>query len=504
MQMDVLMPIIIYLGLTFIVGLLAYRYTKNRKQGFKEEYFVGGRQLGPLLLTFTILASAASAGTFIGSPGVAYDIGFAWVLVLMSQVGMGVYILGVLGKKFAIVARKIDAITLTDFLRARFESKWIVIGSAIGILIFLGSYMVAQFVGGALILEATTGFPYQAGLLLFGLIVVIYTTIGGFMAVALTDAIQGIMMIVGGIVLWIMFIISTGGFPALAGDLVSNYPELVELPGPGGISSALLMSYFLLFGIAAIGLPHASVRGMAFNNTKTMHRSMMFGGIVMFLFSIFFATLGPFVRLLYPDIENADMALPTLILNIMPGWVAGLVLAAPLAAVMSTVSSMLLVTSSTVVKDIYLNYVRPNAAERSVARLSYFSTLAIGIVVVLFSLTPPEYLQFVVIYAIGGLEATFFSCIVFGLYWRRANKWGAIASMYGGLISYIVLEVLFRNPFGMHSIATATAFSVLCMIVVSYLTPKPSTQLIRRFWGKGVHAEPVTAQKEGSLDVSVG
>lgn len=484
MSWDILTPIIIYLLVTFFIGIFTNQIIKKRNAGFSEDYFVGGRSLGPLLLTFTILASAASSGTFIGGPGVAYDIGFGWVLVLITQIGMGVYILGILGKKFAIVARKINAITLTDFLKARYDSKLIVIGSAIGIVVFMTAYMVAQFVGGAIILEAVTGLHYEIGLLLFGLILVVYTTIGGFMAVALTDAIQGLMMILGGVILWIVFFKVSGGFPALAGELMTKHPELLELPGPGNISSALLFSYFLLFGIAAIGLPHASVRGMSFKDSKAMHRSIMYSGIVMLLFTVGFATLGPFVNLFFPDLENPDMALPALILEIMPGWLAGLILAAPLAAVMTTVNSMLLVASSTIVKDIYLNYIKPDASERTVKKLSYFVTGIIGIVVIILSLTPPDYLQYLVIYAIGGLESTFFAPIVFGLYWKRANRAGAIASMYIGFISYVLLDIFSKNPFGMHTIATSLAISIITMVIVSYLTPKPSEELIQKFWGK--------------------
>jgi sodium/pantothenate symporter len=483
MKWDVLIPIVLSLVVTFLIGGVLHKYMKVKNTSFQEDYFIGGRSLGPFVLTFTLLASAASAGTFIGSPGVAYNSGFSWVLILLTQVGMGVYILGILGKKFAIVARKINAVTLTDFFKERYQSKAVVLGSSIGVILFISAYMVAQFVGGARILESITGLPYKTGLIIFGLAVVLYTVYGGFRAVAITDAIQGVIMILGGVVLWIFFLVKTEGFSGLIGKLATEHPEMVELPGPSGATPLMLFSYFMLFGIAAIGLPHASVRGMTFKNTESMHKSIIYSGLVMALFSIGFATLGPFVKVLYPDISVPDMALPTLILDIMPGWVAGIVLSAPLAAIMSTVNSMLLVTSASVVKDIYLNYINPNASERKISKLSYFTTLIIGVGVVLFALTPPDYLQYLVVYAIGGLEATFFAPIVFGLYWKRATTWGAIVSMYAGLISYIVLGELYPNPFGMQTIVTATALSILIMITVSYLTPQPSQQIINKFWG---------------------
>lgn len=491
MRWDILLPIFLYLLITFFIGGYLHKYLKQSKKSFQEEYFVGGRSLGPIVLAFTVMASAASAGTFIGAPGLAYDVGFSWILVVMTQVTMGVYILGMLGKKFAIVARKIKAVTLTDFLKERFESNSIVIGSSLGIIIFIIAYMVAQFAGGAIILEAVTGLPYEVGLIIFGIAVVFYTAYGGFRAVALTDAIQGLIMVGGGVLLWIYFMVKTDGFSVLVRELAHNYPDLVTLPGGNGTTPALLFSYFLLFGIAAIGMPHASVRAMTYKDSKSMHQAIMISGVVMGLFTVGFGVFGPVIKILYPDIEMADMAMPTLVLDLMPGWIAGIVLAAPLAAIMSTVDSMLLVTSSTIVKDLYLNYVNPYASERRIKKLSYITTLIIGVGTILFALTPPEYLQLIVVFAMGGLEATFFAPLLFGLYWKRANRWGAVTSMYTGLISYIVISRWWPNLFGMNAIATSLALSIGTMICISLLTPRPSVEVIQKFWGKTISSNNI-------------
>ncbi len=233
-----------------------------------------------------------------------------------------------------------------------------------------------------------------------------------------------------------------------------------QLPGPGDITPLMLFSYFVLLGIAAVGLRHASVRAMAYRDSRTMHRAMMYSIPIMTLFSLFFTTAGPMMRVLYPNADSPDSVLPTFIVDSMPSWLAGVVLGAPLAAVMSTVSSMLLVTSSAVVKDLYTNYVNPRASERRITNLSYFATAAIGVAVVLLSLTPPDYLQFAVLYAMGGLEATFFAPIVMGLYWKRASRWGAISSMYLGLGSYLLIGIFFERPFGMDPVITSLALSI--------------------------------------------
>ncbi|MEC5423315.1 sodium/pantothenate symporter [Virgibacillus sp. C22-A2] len=483
MRLDILIPIILYLLATLLIGSYFHKYLKKEKSNFNEEFFVGGRSLGPMVLAFTMVASAASAGTFIGATGVGYQQGFSWPLIIAAQTAMGVYILGILGKKFAIISRRIGAVTITDFLKERYQSHAVIISSAIGILIFISAYMVAQFAGGARILESVTGLPYHWGLLIFGSVVVLLTVLGGYRGVAITDAIQGLAMILGGILVWIIVMVKTDGFSAIVSRLTLDHPELVTLPGASGATPSLLFSFFLLFGIAMIGLPHAAVRGMTFKDSKSMHKGMVYAVIIMGLFSIGFASLGPMVRVLLPEVEVPDMALLLLIIELVPGWLAGIILAAPLAAIISTVNSMLLVTSSTIVKDLYLNYINPNASEKSITKLSYYSTLIIGIVVLLITLNPPELIQFVVIFAIGGLEATLFAVIVFGLYWKRANKWGAIFSMCIGFVSYIVATMMFENPFGMHPIAISLFLNIASMIVFSYLTEKPSAEIINKFWG---------------------
>jgi sodium/pantothenate symporter len=498
MKWGIIIPIIIYLIATFLVGAYFHRYLKDRSGTFQESFFVGDRSLGPVVLVLTMLASSVSAGTFIGAPGLAYDVGFGWVLAVMGQTTAGICMLGILGKKFAIIARKIKAVTMTDLFFARYRSPAVVIGTALGIVIFIGAYMVAQFAGGALIVQSVTGLPYKAGIFIFAGAVVGYTAYGGFRAVAITDAIQGIFMIVGGVLLWIGFMATTDGFSAVMDQLATQQPELLTLPGPGNITPTVLFSYFLLFGIAAIGLPHAANRGMTYRDSKTMHQAVMMSAIVMVLFTFFFATLGPAMRVIYPNIESSDIVLPRFIADTFPGWLAGIVLAAPLSAIMSTVSSMLLVASGAVVKDVYLNYVNPGASDRRISSLSYVATLVIGVAVMLVSLTPPDYVQFVVVFALGGLQSMFIAPTVFGLFWKRATKWGAIASMYLGLVSYLVLEIFFPDLFGdIVNLVPALTLSIVAMVVVSLITPKPSQDIIRLFWGKSVPSDrrEVTLQR---------
>ncbi|MBN2899258.1 MAG: sodium/panthothenate symporter, partial [Clostridia bacterium] len=175
----ILIPMIVYLILMFSIAI----YTNKLSSGsgsFMEEYFIGGRSMGGFVLAMTLIATYSSASSFVGGPGVAYSLGYGWILLAMIQVPTAFLTLGVLGKKFAIISRKIDAVTVTDYLKARYNNKFIVISTSLAMIIFFAAAMVAQFIGGAKLFEAVTGYSYLMGLVIFGITVVIYTTIGGF------------------------------------------------------------------------------------------------------------------------------------------------------------------------------------------------------------------------------------------------------------------------------------------------------------------------------------
>lgn len=190
MRWDVAAPIALFM--LFILAVAVYTVAKKKSfpGGESAHYYLGGRSLGPWVLIFTILASAASAGTFIGTPGLSYGQGYGWTFGAMLQVPAAFVMLGILGKKLAILSRKLDLVTFTDFFKHRYESPVVVVVTSVGVVVFLVAYMVAQFVGGARILGTITGVPYWALVVIFAGLVAVYTAFGGFLAAAFTDAAQ--------------------------------------------------------------------------------------------------------------------------------------------------------------------------------------------------------------------------------------------------------------------------------------------------------------------------
>lgn len=483
---EVLIPFFIYLATLFIIGFAAHKIlAKTKIEQFAEEFFIGSRSMNGMVLAFTMMASLASAGTFIGSPGLSYKYGILWLVIIAAQIPTGYFGLGLLGKKFAIIARKVGAYTVLDILKARFESPLIVIGGSIGTIIFMGAYMVAQFTGGGRVIQATTGLPYIWGVILFALVMVFYVTYGGFKAVIWTDLFQGLVMTLGAFVLTAAVLHMGGGTKGITKSILDINPDLLSFTGTmKNISFQYYFGYWVLLGVCLIGLPHATVRCMAYRDSKSMHQAMIIGTVIMGIWTIAFIALGTAANIFVPGLEVPDLVIPQLILHILPGWVAGIVLAAPLAAIGSTANSMLLIVSSTIVKDLYKNYINPSASDEKIKNMSLLITAIIGVLVLILSLRPVKLLEWIVFYAIGGLEATFFVPLVFGLFWKRANAYGGIFATFGGLMSYIIIEIFFKNPFGMHSIVTAVTISTALMVIVSYFTPKPSPEIIERFWGK--------------------
>lgn len=429
--------------------------------------------MGGFILAMTMMATYGSASSFIGGPGVAYNTGLGWVLLAMAQLPAGYFVLMVLGKKFAIVARRIEAITLIDFLKKRYDSHTIVILSAISIIIFLFASMTAQWVGGARLIESLTGLSYTNALLIFAVAVLAYVIIGGFRAVALTDALQGSIMIVGTVILLIATVIAGGGVDTIMQGLVAENPNLVTPFGAEQNLTPLYVSTFwILIGLGVIGLPQIAVRAMSYKDSKSLHKAILIGTIGIGTIMFGMHLIGVFARPVMPGIEVGDKVMPLLTLEVLPPVLAGIVLAAPMAAIMSTVNALLILVSSTVVKDIYLNYINPKASDKQIKNRSFWVTSIIGIAVVIFAVKPPELLIMLNLFAFGGLESAFLWSVVFGLYWKKANKYGAISSMIVGLTLYIVIYRFAENIYGMHSVTIPIFASLITFVAVSLIAQK--------------------------------
>lgn len=479
MNIGVIIPLLIFLIGIFAIGLISSRRMSSGTN-FLNEYFLGGRELGGFVLAMTMVATYGSASSFLGGPGTAYTVGFGWILLAMAQVVTGYFVLLILGKKFAVLARRYKAVTMIDFLKARYSSSAVAILSAVAIIVFLFSAMTAQWVGGARLIESLTGLQYTTALFIFAVSVLIYVIIGGFRAVAVTDAVQGAIMVIGTLILLIGVIIAGGGIPAIMQDLLDENPRLVTPFGAdGSLTAAYVSSFWILVGVGVVALPQMAVRAMSYKNSRSMHRALIIGTVVTGFVMLNMHLIGIFARPVMPGIEVGDKVIPLVALEVLPAWLAGIVLAAPMAAIMSTVDSLLLLVSSAIVKDLYINFVNPDAKERRIKQVSFGVTGVLGVIVFLLALQPPELLIFLNLFSFGGLEAAFIWPVVLGLYWKYGNKYGAIASMVVGMLSYVGLH--FYNEangalFGVHTVTLPILLSLVAYIVFSLTVKREAYQ----------------------------
>jgi len=482
-------PVAIYLIIMYILGFYSRKF-RSDVSDFVEEYFIGSRSLGAFVLAMTLMATYTSASSFIGGPGVAYEKGLGWVLLSMIQVPTILLTLGVLGKKFAIVSRRINAITINDFLRERYKSDIVVVIGSLSLIIFFIAGMVAQFIGGARLFETITGLSYNVGLIIFASTVIIYTTVGGFRAVALTDAVQGIVMIIGTIALFIGTIKYGGGVNNIIKNIASIDPSLLTPFGPDNfIAKPYILSYWVLVCFGTIGLPQTALRCMSYKDSKSLHNGIIIGTLVVSILMLGMHLIGVFARAIIPDVSISDKVIPELTLKVLNPVFAGIFLAGPLAAIMSTIDSQLILASATIVKDLYINYIKPKKGRENsdkeiakIEKLSLYSTAIIGIIVYLASINPPDLIVWINLFAFGGLEAAFLWPIILGLFWKRANSKGAIASMIVGIGSYFYFTIKVKSFMGMHVIVPTLLLSLVTMVVISLVTEPTDEKTLEKFW----------------------
>ncbi|WP_316898256.1 sodium/pantothenate symporter [Pseudodesulfovibrio indicus] len=472
-----ILPVAVYLAASMGIALWARkRSCEASSQGFIEEYFLGSRSMGGFVLAMTIVASYASASSFVGGPGVAYRMGLSWVLLAMIQVPTVFLTLGILGKRFAIAARETRSVTITDYLRARYKSDTVVILCSLALIAFFLAAMLAQFIGGARLFQSVTGYPYVVGLVLFGISVVLYTAVGGFRAVVMTDALQGLVMTAAVVVVLLAVIKAGGGVASCVDTLREIDPGLITPTGPGGaIPQTFTLSFWILVGIGVLGLPQTAQRCMGYRDSRAMHRAMIIGTLFIGFMILCVHLAGAFGRAVFPDLPAGDLAMPTLIVELLPPVWAGIFIAGPLAAIMSTVDSMLLLISAAIIKDLYIQFrLRGDASAMPVARLkkaSFAITAGMGLLVVVAAIEPPDLLVWINIFAFGGLEAAFLCPIVLGLYWKRGNAAGAIASIVCGVGTFMALSIVKPDMGGVHAIVPTTLASAASYVAGSLARP---------------------------------
>jgi len=468
-----LVPIFIYL----ILSLVCTRWWSARQNNKSLElhvdkakrFFIGGRFLNGPLLALTLVATYTSASSFIGGPGAAYKIGLGWVWLALIQVPVAMLTLGVLGPKL-LAKRNLEHSTILEWLDARFQHKWLTRLALISLVVGFIAMITVQFIGGARLFSGVSGVSYELGLGMFVMTVLAYTLTGGFRAVVITDALQGILMVIGILSIFIAIIVKGGGVEVIMTVVTQQEPALASATGNAGqLGWPMMLSFWVLICFGTLGLPHTIVRLLAVKDNKALRRGILWGTMISFVMTLVPHLSGVFGRALYPNLAVPDQIMPTLISGLFTPFWGGVLLAAPIAAVMSSVDSMLLQSAVTLVRDGAVKRFPGLTASQQVL-LTRVAMFVIAMLAMYFAITPPDMIVWLNLAAFGALQAVFLWPVLVGLYWPQVSGNAAMAAMLTGLMSYLSLIWIKPAIWGIHPIVPALLLSIIAMLIVHGIT----------------------------------
>jgi sodium/proline symporter len=481
--MDVTLSVafLVYLAVLIVVGLAAYRKTKTF-----DDYYLAGRKLDPWATALSAEASSESGWLLLGLPGQAFSQGIGAFWVALGCVCGTFFNWTALAKRLRRITGFFRVITIPGYLEARFEddSHVIRIIGAILIGVFMAAYVAAQFVASGKALSVTFGLDYTTSVLIGAAVILFYTMMGGFFAVAWTDVIQALMMVFGLVIIPVVGTIKLGGPAALWTRLAALAPEgsgfLSLRAGKEGIALVTFLVGMIGIGLGYPGQPHVMVRFMAIKKPRLLRKGALIGVIwaVIALYGAVF--IGLVARgVLTADPGDPERVMPLLAMELLPSWLAGIVIAAAMAAMMSTADSQLLVSSSSFVQDLYHKALKREPSPKRLVFLSRIVTLLVGLIAMVVALrqdpeNPVGVVFWLVLYAWGGLASSFGPLLILSLYWKRVTRAGAIAGMIAGSGTVIVWKNVAALSGFLYELVPGFVVSLIVILVVSCLTRPPA------------------------------
>ncbi len=496
----ILLAIVLYLGMMLYIGI---RFAKRNNSA--DDFYLGGRKLGPYVTAMSAEASDMSSWLLMGLPGLAYLTGIcdaAWTAIGLA---VGTYL------NWLIVAKRIrrysvltDSITAPEFFSKRFgDDRNILRGiAAIVIIIFFVPYTASGFAACGKLFGTLFGTEYMTAMIISAVVIVAYTAIGGFLAASTTDLIQSSVMSVALLIVLGYGISVAGGFDAVIAN-AQSLPGYLSMTNTFDVAAGAAKPYGLLttvsilaWGLGYFGMPHILLRFMAIEDEKkltTSRRVATTWVVISMAVAIFIGVvgLGMTAAGAVPALEGA--ASETIIVRIasllsthgmLPALLAGVILAGILAATMSTADSQLLAASSSVSKDLMRGLFGIQMTEKQAMIVARASLIAIAVVAIFLARDPNSSVFKIVSFAWAGFGAAFGPVVLFALFWRRANKWGALAGMISGGAMVFIWKFLVRplgGAFDIYELLPAFLLNCAVLVIVSLLTAKPEQKVLDQF-----------------------
>ena len=508
-EMQILIAMIIYMAAVIVIGIV---YAKRANKS-SEQYYLGGRSLGPWVTAMSAEASDMSGWLLMGLPGVAYWCGLADAAWTAIGLAVGTYI------NWLIVSKRLrrysvranNSITLPEFFSNRFKEKkkTIMLIAAAFILVFFTIYAASCFVTCGKLFSTLFGVSYHVMLIIGAIFVLLYTLLGGFLAESASDFMQAIVMIIALTVIVIISVASAGGIGAVLQNAqdIPGFLEFFGLATPtldangqqvvvdgvaqfGAASEYGLLNVFsmLAWGLGYFGMPQVLLRFMAIrkeSELKLSRRIAMIWVVISLAVAVFIGIAGrqifPTAHLTASAAENIFITLSTSFLSPI---IAGFVMAGILAATISSSDSYLLIAASAFAKNIFHGICKKNASDKQVMWVSRITLLVLAIIGIVIALDENSVIFNIVSFAWSGFGATFGPLMLFSLFWKRVNKPGAIAGMIGGAAMVFLWKLVISQLggiFAIYELLPAFIFSSICIVVVSLLTKAPDKEIVEDF-----------------------
>jgi len=463
-----------YLLLMILIGVYSARFSSS---GIGE-FFIGGRKMKSFVVALSAVVSGRSAWLVLGVTGMAYIQGVSavWAIVGYTTVELYMFIYG--AKRLRRYTERLDNVTVPDFFAARFRdsTNMLRVASGIVIIIFMVIYVAAQFDAGGKAFASSFGFSNQTGVLITASIVVLYTLVGGFLAVSLTDVVQAMFMIVALFIMPIVAVFNYGGLTDVLRDTATIDALMVD---PVALGIGGLIGY-LGIGLGSPGNPHILARYMSIDDPKQLRVSAVVATVWNVLMGWGAVMIGIAGRVFYPEVgmlpaSDTENLYPVLAQDHLHPVIFGFVLAAIIAAIMSTADSQLLVGASSCVRDIYQRMLLKgkDLTQRHLVFVSRISIIILVILALGVLEIATEQVFWLVLYAWSGLGASFGPPLILSLFWARATKWGVLAGLTSGTVVTIVWKETAYLSDMMYELIPAFIISTLAVIGVSLLTEAP-------------------------------
>ncbi|MGH8225167.1 MAG: sodium/proline symporter PutP, partial [Gammaproteobacteria bacterium] len=492
----ILYTFVAYMALVLLISFVAWHRNRNLK-----DYILAGRRLGSFVTALSAEASDMSAWLLLALPGAAYAFGLGEIWMVIG-LAVGTYI------NWLVVARRLreqtqhygDALTLPDYFAGRFGDKTRILRgiSALFILVFFIFYASSGFVAGARLFHSLFGVPYFWALVFGAATVMSYTFIGGFLAVAWNDVLQGTIMLFALVVVGVLGLAFLGWFHGLVTTLNAVNAGLLHPlydVQHGGAFTWIAIVSLLAWGLGYPGQPHILARFMAIKNPKGIpaaRRMAMFWVVIALAAAMVIGLTGLGVVNHHLAGDAREKVFILMSLQLLPPVLAGIALSGILAAIMSTASAQLLVAASAFAEDIYHGFFRKKAGQRELLWVARLALVAIAVLGFIVGLNPKSMILTLVAYAWAGFGAAFGPAIMFSLYWKRMNWFGALAGVVVGGVTVIVWHQLagLGGIFALYEIVPGMVFSAVAIILFSLITPPQAGAASRSPGARKPKAQP--------------